>query len=115
MPGAGVMVPEIKPVPVPMLSPAGRPLAEKLRSDRKSTRLNSSHVEISYAVFCLKKKKRKRKGGKDRREQHTTRKTANLRCSVGVAQCETVDEVRDTSRYCECAVSDECTEARRTC
>src|SRR5690349_23743572 len=27
------------------------------RSDRKSTRLNSSHVEISYAVFCLKKKK----------------------------------------------------------
>src|SRR5690349_23765186 len=28
-------------------------------SDRKSTRLNSSHVEISYAVFCLKKKKYK--------------------------------------------------------
>src|SRR5204863_6731485 len=27
------------------------------REDRKSTRLNSSHVEISYAVFCLKKKK----------------------------------------------------------
>src|SRR5690349_22534349 len=27
--------------------------------DRKSTRLNSSHVEISYAVFCLKKKKQK--------------------------------------------------------
>src|SRR5690349_23119610 len=27
-------------------------------ADRKSTRLNSSHVEISYAVFCLKKKKR---------------------------------------------------------
>src|SRR5690349_23332345 len=30
-------------------------------SDRKSTRLNSSHVEISYAVFCLKKKKKKKK------------------------------------------------------
>src|SRR5690349_22591405 len=29
--------------------------------DRKSTRLNSSHVEISYAVFCLKKKKKKKK------------------------------------------------------
>src|SRR5690349_23028231 len=29
--------------------------------DRKSTRLNSSHVEISYAVFCLKKKKTKKK------------------------------------------------------
>src|SRR6266576_4599095 len=31
------------------------------RRDRKSTRLNSSHVEISYAVFCLKKKKKKNK------------------------------------------------------
>src|SRR5690349_22437882 len=29
-----------------------------LGPDRKSTRLNSSHVEISYAVFCLKKKKK---------------------------------------------------------
>src|SRR5690625_6604778 len=29
--------------------------------DRKSTRLNSSHVAISYAVFCLKKKKRHKK------------------------------------------------------
>src|SRR5690625_3462876 len=29
------------------------------RGDRKSTRLNSSHVAISYAVFCLKKKKEK--------------------------------------------------------
>src|SRR6202521_4979899 len=29
------------------------------RSDRKSTRLNSSHLRISYAVFCLKKKKNK--------------------------------------------------------
>src|SRR5690554_7367151 len=29
----------------------------RLFSDRKSTRLNSSHVRISYAVFCLKKKK----------------------------------------------------------
>src|SRR5690606_40800994 len=30
------------------------------RKDRKSTRLNSSHVKISYAVFCLKKKKTKK-------------------------------------------------------
>src|SRR5258707_6242299 len=29
----------------------------KIREDRKSTRLNSSHANISYAVFCLKKKK----------------------------------------------------------
>src|SRR2546430_3546722 len=34
-----------------------RPLGER---DRKSTRLNSSHSQISYAVFCLKKKKIKR-------------------------------------------------------
>src|SRR5436305_4576637 len=35
-----------------------RPLEEATpRGDRKSTRLNSSHVRISYAVFCLKKKK----------------------------------------------------------
>src|SRR5690625_6370149 len=36
------------------------------REDRKSTRLNSSHVAISYAVFWLKKKKR------DHKEQHTS-------------------------------------------
>src|SRR5438874_5180525 len=33
-----------------------RPIGTERRRDRKSTRLNSSHVEISYAVFCLKKK-----------------------------------------------------------
>src|SRR5437588_8940610 len=32
-----------------------------VRGDRKSTRLNSSHTVISYAVFCLKKKKKKTK------------------------------------------------------
>src|SRR5437660_9536054 len=36
-------------------------------SDRKSTRLNSSHVAISYAVFCLKKKKKKEKKNDCRR------------------------------------------------
>src|SRR3989442_1822758 len=47
--------------------------------DRKSTRLNSSHVRISYAVFCLKKKKKKRMyhiryGSKmSHVEDHTTR------------------------------------------
>src|SRR5690242_20828195 len=42
-------------------------LFEVLRSsrpDRKSTRLNSSHMSISYAVFCLKKKKKKKKQNK---------------------------------------------------
>src|SRR5437868_13067318 len=40
--------------------------------DRKSTRLNSSHVSISYAVFCLKKKKKKRtqKPEKTRNSSH---------------------------------------------
>src|SRR3989440_1594431 len=32
--------------------------SSRRRTDRKSTRLNSSHDQISYAVFCLKKKKR---------------------------------------------------------
>src|SRR3712207_8786294 len=36
--------------------PAGHPRAAPLLRDRKSTRLNSSHANISYAVFCLKKK-----------------------------------------------------------
>src|SRR3712207_7737344 len=34
-------------------------LSTNYRKDRKSTRLNSSHANISYAVFCLKKKKKK--------------------------------------------------------
>src|SRR5207249_6877785 len=36
-----------------------------LTRDRKSTRLNSSHVSISYAVFCLKKKKKKKMSMQD--------------------------------------------------
>src|SRR5690554_7588663 len=35
-------------------------LEQANKLDRKSTRLNSSHVRISYAVFCLKKKKKKK-------------------------------------------------------
>src|SRR5436305_11771375 len=35
------------------------------QGDRKSTRLNSSHVRISYAVFCLKKKKRTKKSAEN--------------------------------------------------
>src|SRR5437773_4055933 len=42
--------------------------------DRKSTRLNSSHITISYAVFCLKKKKKKKKTNK-MTEDHTHNKT----------------------------------------
>src|SRR5690349_23036942 len=46
-----------KPVAEVVHDPVG--LAQPALPDRKSTRLNSSHVEISYAVFCLKKKKKK--------------------------------------------------------
>src|SRR3712207_6904539 len=45
---AAVLVPETRP-------PITR--SEAPKGDRKSTRLNSSHANISYAVFCLKKKK----------------------------------------------------------
>src|SRR5262245_63133895 len=41
-----------------LVSPGGKSSAVQ-REDRKSTRLNSSHLGISYAVFCLKKKKTK--------------------------------------------------------
>src|SRR2546421_8559824 len=40
--------------------------------DRKSTRLNSSHDQISYAVFCLKKKKKKQK---QKQDTHNLRRT----------------------------------------
>src|SRR5207249_7532942 len=52
----------VQPV-IPALYTASRhrPSPPGRRADRKSTRLNSSHVSISYAVFCLKKKKKKKK------------------------------------------------------
>src|SRR5204863_794529 len=40
----------------PSIPAAAGSAAASVRGDRQSTRLNSSHVEISYAVFCLKKK-----------------------------------------------------------
>src|SRR5208283_5538892 len=46
--------------PRSVCSPTGYSGAAPPR-DRKSTRLNSSHITISYAVFCLKKKKKKKK------------------------------------------------------
>src|SRR6266540_4938669 len=46
------------------------PVAEQ---DRKSTRLNSSHITISYAVFCLKKKKKKKKKKKYQKKKKKTK------------------------------------------
>src|SRR5690349_22871021 len=51
----------------------------KVFQDRKSTRLNSSHVEISYAVFCLKKKKNEQQRAVDvwiRARTERTRRSA---------------------------------------
>src|SRR5258708_8120138 len=53
------------PNPTPVAAPAAAtppPTAAAAPADRKSTRLNSSHQIISYAVFCLKKKKVKHLG-----------------------------------------------------
>src|SRR5690625_6946577 len=50
-------------------------VGEVAKRDRKSTRLNSSHVAISYAVFCLKKKKKNK--------EHTNK-------SDYIVQCDTV-------------------------
>src|SRR3712207_7098179 len=59
---------------------AARPAVGRRRGgvDRKSTRLNSSHANISYAVFCLKKKHRDRR----RSEEHTseTQEGQDLEC-----------------------------------
>src|SRR5438445_8168416 len=53
--------------------------------DRKSTRLNSSHANISYAVFCLKKKKKEidpkkktKKQNKNKKKQYTNTKHINV-------------------------------------
>src|SRR2546426_2352938 len=49
----------------------------KKKSDRKSTRLNSSHLVISYAVFCLKKKKKNT-------NIYCSRVVTCKRCAIGV-------------------------------
>src|SRR5262245_63217952 len=51
----------------------------KCRRDRKSTRLNSSHLGISYAVFCLKKKKTIEPNSITYRDPHSTQLNTRLR------------------------------------
>src|SRR5436309_10847281 len=62
--------PTIKRAPSPSTASSARRVdvpactsTRRAEEDRKSTRLNSSHVKISYAVFCLKKKKMNQKYG----------------------------------------------------
>src|SRR5688572_31177467 len=67
--GTAVLEPPAKQIPVddaPREQNRARRAVEAVAADlsardRKSTRLNSSHSQISYAVFCLKKKKKKQK------------------------------------------------------
>src|SRR5690349_22466179 len=69
--------------PHPMIDPELRNdhVRQALAKDRKSTRLNSSHVEISYAVFCLKKKNRKR-----RNPVHLIRRRELLRLTAEISE-----------------------------
>src|SRR5205809_2045727 len=67
----------LQPIGEPAESPA-REIGDELAEDRKSTRLNSSHGYISYAVFCLKKKNKRNDPqilhDRIRKTQHTTSK-----------------------------------------
>src|SRR5205807_8991524 len=66
-PEGGHCEPDREPVPAKegaddnLCQKIARDSCEQGVGDRKSTRLNSSHLVISYAVFCLKKKKKKKK------------------------------------------------------
>src|SRR5947199_7970191 len=77
------------------------------KTDRKSTRLNSSHLGISYAVFCLKKKKTlridKHKRRKDRRDEMilTRAMVIKLNCSRRVSEHM---YTMYASRRCDCSL-----------
>src|SRR5688572_31331476 len=61
----------------PALSSSPRTSAEN-PTDRKSTRLNSSHSQISYAVFCLKKKKKKHTTTRHRQKKKLVQECSQL-------------------------------------
>src|SRR5205807_3612786 len=65
--------------PKSSLSSSVSTMAEQLMAmkDRKSTRLNSSHLVISYAVFCLKKKKKKKKKNIKKKKKKKKNKQKN--------------------------------------
>src|SRR2546430_9690742 len=58
--GVGSVILELRPMHSAVTAQSvNQHRVNRINSDRKSTRLNSSHSQISYAVFCLKKKKNK--------------------------------------------------------
>src|SRR5437899_8867323 len=58
-----------------------------LEKDRKSTRLNSSHLGISYAVFCLKKKKKKQKKNKEKKKKNKKTTKSRVKCVTNCILC----------------------------
>src|SRR6476620_8472296 len=54
------------------------PLLAEIPKDRKSTRLNSSHANISYAVFCLKKKKKKYTHFRDKKQNKNIQNSTTI-------------------------------------
>src|SRR6266496_3616529 len=68
--------------------------------DRKSTRLNSSHVEISYAVFCLKKKTNRRRSADQGRPRDDDDRGEGLPRGLGAG--DSADGVRSDARpHCD--------------
>src|SRR6516162_6641490 len=71
----------------PSWAPRSRSRAARTsgNADRKSTRLNSSHLVISYAVFCLKKKKKYRSDRGESQKHHTQKFLAPALADVSVS------------------------------
>src|SRR5438477_457327 len=59
-------------------------VAVPLNRDRKSTRLNSSHMSISYAVFCLKKKKKQKRNDKEIKQKKNSNRDVNLTIAFNI-------------------------------
>src|SRR5699024_12195018 len=57
-------------------------IVKEFKKDRKSTRLNSSHVSISYAVFCLKKKKKTKETKKKKKIKKKTKRKKKMKNRV---------------------------------
>src|SRR6202521_3770780 len=68
--------------------------------DRKSTRLNSSHLRISYAVFCLKKKTKSDSTDPDVAARDTSWSPGNTDDGALVATCEWLRQLCGCGRVC---------------